>query len=140
MKRLPWILAGVLLLLVAGGVGLLAVMPATMRYQLFGDEAALNAVLAWQVQPGDDREAVRRLLGPGIAVSPAEREGLLRAMGDFARQTPASVPDGVEPGDQFLGYTSGTGITIYLQFRDGKLVNFNSNDWEQPTTIAGVSP
>jgi hypothetical protein len=134
MKRLTTWLAVVALLLLFGLAAGWFFMPATTHYHLFADEASLNAVLFGQVKPGDSMARLIRLLGAGKPVDEQQRVKLLGTIANFQRQTPASTPDGVEPDDQFLGYEA-SGMTIYLQFRDERLINFRPEDFERPAGI-----
>ena len=65
--------------------------------------------------------------------SPTEKDKLLSAV------------DNVEDNDEFLGYGcsgNGCGEIFYLQFRDGKLINYIREDFKpnQPAQISSVSP
>ena len=134
MRRLSYWLTGLLVLLLGGLLGFWLLMPPALHYHLIGDEASFNAVLSRQVVAGDSMETVTRLLGPGIGVSEAQRVRLVKSVAEFQRQVPESRPDGVKQDDQFLGYEV-SGMTIYLQFRDSRLVNFRPEDFETPAEV-----
>jgi len=139
MKRLTLCLGVVALLMLLGVVAGWLFMPATIHYHLFADEPSLNSVLAEQVVPGDSIARVVRLLGTGTAISESETQRLLGVIASFRRQTPGSTPLGVEPDDQFLGYEAAV-MTIYLQFRNDRLINFEPRNFEHPADLRMIGP
>jgi len=134
MKRLPLYLGVLTVLMLLGLAAGWLFMPATIHYHLFADEPSLNSVLARQVQPWDSTARVVRLLGAGTPISETERQRLLRVIAGFQRQSAAGTPAGVERDDQFLGYEA-SGMTIYLQFRNDRLINFQPQDFEHPADL-----
>lgn len=53
---------------------------------------------------------------------------MIKATRDFAQQTPDAYPDGTELDDQFIGDEIGSNVH-YLQFRSGKIVNFDPREY-----------
>jgi hypothetical protein len=64
---------------------------------------------------------VQELLGSGEP--PSEPERILLAMKKLCLKHPDGCPDGVQEDDIFIGYPIRDGGNLYLQFRDGRLVN-----------------
>jgi len=121
----------VTVVLVSGTVlfALFVVLNPALRYRWRHDGASLYKVLYNQLKDGDSREEVERLLGLGTpAANPAR---LLSANREFARRRPASYPDGAKDGDTFLGHRVGGGSMLYLEFRDGRLVNHIPSDFRE---------
>jgi hypothetical protein len=69
------------------------------------------------VRNGDSIEKVQSLLGPGDLVQDASSP--IRTV----EAHPDHYPHGVEPGDIFLLYDPRIRDWVYLQFRNGRLVN-----------------
>ena len=113
------------------------VLPPWLHYHIFTDEPSLNHVLSKQVQRGDSIEHVQTLLGRGERPSGKDRDQLLKATQNFAGRWPDQYPDRVKLDDVFLGYNVRGNVT-YLQFRNGKLTNFNPNDFKQPSQISVI--
>jgi len=105
------------------------------HYRAHHDAESLYATLHKDIKPGDSIERVEELLG--IGEPPRNPEKLVAVTQKFAQRSPQSYPDGVRDGDVFLGYRGGN-QTLYLQFREGRLINFNAKDFEQIPELTGV--
>lgn len=134
-SRLALILIVVILGLIGLALSILYVNPA-LHYRLGGSQNALDQSLSRQVRPGDTFERVQELLGrpdTGAAVQATGeklvRESLSRGL---------DIPDGLESGDRFALWRAGQ-FSTYLQFRDGRLVNFNPADYAEPWTVSVIS-
>ncbi len=79
------------------------------------------------------------LLGSGEVITEQQRQRLLKATRNFREQAPEAYPDGTQNGDQFLGYDLGA-LTTYLQFRNGRIVNFNPRDYDEPAHFSAIAP
>jgi len=112
-------------LIVAAGSGC---SPA-QRYRQLQEAQSLFAALHQQVKNGDSVQNLQKLLGPGT--QPANKNGLLRATRRFAQRYPQDYPAGVKDEDLFIVYSTEGDLTVALQFRDGRLINFNRQDYEQ---------
>ena len=95
---------------------------------MFNDERSFNFVLAHEVQSQIALNDLQQLLGPGFIPDEAQRQNLIKATRDFAQQTPDAYPDGTELDDQFIGYEIGSNVH-YLQFRSGRIVNFDPREY-----------
>jgi hypothetical protein len=91
-----------------------------LHYRHCQDGESLYAIFRG-LRPGDTMAKVTGLLGPGT--EPQDRARHLAATRRIATKVPEGYPAGVEDTDVFLGYAYEEGMTMYLQFRDGKLVN-----------------
>ena len=87
----------------------------------------LYSALYHGVNKGDTIEQVESLLGPGRTAGSAR---IINVSKKFAQSTPALWPDGVDDGDIFLGFLEHDG-ELFLQFRDGVLVNFDPNEYSE---------
>lgn len=112
---------GIMLITAASGC------TASAHYREHQDAESFFEALHKEIKPGDSRARVQQLLGPGVA--PADKAPVLAATRKLAEQNPARVPDGVRDTDEFLGYRYGRRSIGFLQFRDGKLVNFSPRDY-----------
>ena len=95
-----------------------------MIYRYTGSGKWLYSALYHGVENGHSVEDVERLLGPG-------KEGgqkVRRAVKKIASQNPGSA--GYEDSDRVLGFGL-PGGEMYLQFRDGVLINFDPGDFEK---------
>lgn len=113
-------------LVLLGGLAY-AALPARWHYRLFHDEASLSAVLS-QVEPDASVSDLERLLGPIARESDDAHRELLATYRGGARIDPDRFPEGVMEDDQFLSLTM-DGMTLNLQVRGDRLVNFNPQDF-----------
>jgi len=82
-------------------------------------------VLHDSMKNGDPITKGRGLLGSGIAADATEVSMLAKIRGRFPS------PDGYGSDDQLLVYKPGdAGLTNFLQFRDGRLINHNARAFE----------
>ena len=116
---------GLCVLIVAAGLGC---SPA-QRYRQSQDAKSLFAALHYQVENGDSVQKVQKLLGSGTP--PTDKDGLLRATRRFAERLPQDYPAGVKDEDLFVVYPTDGDLTVALQFRDGRLINFKPQNYEQ---------
>ncbi|MCA9171130.1 MAG: hypothetical protein KDB23_25835 [Planctomycetales bacterium] len=91
-------------------------------YQLRKQGAALLVILADELNNGDSREYVIRMLGPGSTIDDEESLARIR---QTIRQFPLSHADGIQESDMFVMYSTVEGFALHLQFREDKLVNFD---------------
>ena len=96
------------------------------HYRAHQDGKALYAVMHDSVRTRDSVEKVQGLLGAG---QNDEGEKALEATKKMVAKKPSAWPDGVRDDDRMIGYPFGDGTTLWLQFRDGKLVNHNPGDF-----------
>jgi hypothetical protein len=117
------------------------------HYQSYHDCESLYSVLYRQVNEGDSKAAIQKLLGAGKIPSPVEKVKLLSAVEKGAQKYPQEFPYGVVNADEFLGYgcgiedVNGCGEVFYLQFRDDKLINHHQDFKKyQSVQIISASP
>jgi hypothetical protein len=95
-------------------------------------------VLHDSLKYGDPITKVRGLLGSGIAADAREVSMFAKIRDRFPS------PDGYWSNDQLLVYKPGdAGLTIFLQFRDGRLINHGPREFEQyapPKAIYNLAP
>ena len=105
------------------------------HYRENHDAKSLCAVLSRQVKRGDTMERIQTLLG----VQAVEGEPRQRAARQFVAATqrrPKEYPDGVMGDDVFVGCPTG-GAVLFLQFRQGKLINFDPGKFKTvPPSVA----
>ena len=119
MKKIVVLIAlGVCCVLQAGLIAYLLLSP-SLRYKRTQTELSLSRVLCYQVHSGDTLARVTELLGPGV---PASREHYDRRASHHSK-FPEFYPVGIQDTDTLLLYPCREWTTIWLQFRDGKLVN-----------------
>jgi hypothetical protein len=111
----------VMAILVAGG----GCSPAA-HYRKYHDGESLCAVLHDSVRTGDSVEKVEGLLGAG---EDAVDTGPVEAMRQFAARDPSHWTDGVKDDDRVIGFSINDGQVLWLQFRNGKLINHNPGDF-----------
>jgi hypothetical protein len=99
------------------------------HYRRYRDGKSLYAILHNEIKPGDSIERVQELLGSGEP--PSQPERILSAMKKLCLKHPDGCPDGVQENDIFIGYPIRDGGTLYLQFRDGRLVNHVAEDYTE---------
>lgn len=120
---------GVLFVLVLIAVSLresiTAQFSSAAHYRLYHDVASLSEVLQNSIRDGDTLKKVESLLGPGQR----DESGRIRkGTAAIVARNPTSMPDGLENGDDFIGYKTGKSSWIFVQLRNGSLINFNSQD------------
>jgi len=95
-------------------------------YRYTGSGKWLYSTLYHGVQNGDTIEQVEQLLGPG------KKGGakLLNSFKRLAEKYPESCPDGYKEADEAVGFPL-PGSELYLQFRNGVLINFDPTDFEK---------
>lgn len=96
---------------------------AAMHYRLTGDQESLYKVMHKYIRSGDSVAKVESLLGSGNRDHPAELVAFAQSM---SRRLPQSYPDGVQTGDVFIGWSG-----MWLQFRDGRLINHVPEEFEE---------
>ncbi len=96
-------------------------------YRYTGSGKWLYSALYHGVQNGDTVEEVERLLGPGQEGDSRVRSALEK----FAQRNVAGYPDGYEDSDQILGFRMGGNQELYLQFRNGLLINFDPEEFRK---------
>jgi hypothetical protein len=104
----------------------------SQRYRRNGDEESLRTLLSRRVVSGDSQESVSSLLGGG-KLEEGVRSSLLKWQS--GPRVKANVfPEGIEEDDVFISFEQNPRVgRLVLQFRNGKLVNFD------PTEFAGVN-
>jgi len=117
-----------LMLLLGVTIAIAGCSPAK-HYRDYQDVRSLFATLHKQVKSGDSIQRVQELLGPGV--QPEDRDKLLRATRRLAERFPEESPVGVKDDDVFLHYTSREDLGVFLQFRKGRLVNFDPQRFEK---------
>ncbi len=89
------------------------------------------AVLHEQIKPGNTLEHVENLLGKGTP--PKDQAKLVRVLQKMAQVRPQGYPEGIQENDPFAGFSfNGSHSSIvYLQFRNGKLINFDPKEFSK---------
>lgn len=130
--RLRTLLAGIAVVAVVVGAWALIRTWCAWNYS----HLVIFETLHERIENGDSVDDVQRLLGPGEPVSDPSLPARI------AEAYPDRYPQGVEQGDRFLLYKLRTGLLVYLQFRDRRLVNHVAEDYAQypssPTLIRSV--
>lgn len=96
------------------------------HFRLYQDVNSLAEVLQHSLREGDSVAKIESLLGPGNS---DETGRILTASAAIITKNPAALPAGLEQNDEFLGYKSGSSSWVYLQLREGRLINFNPADY-----------
>lgn len=91
------------------------------------DEATIKDALLTKIQSGMTRTEVEAILGTGGLPNEMEQKVLDLAMAKPS--DPSKAPDGFQPEDAFCYYTVDS-IKVFLQFRDDKLINFNTEIYQ----------
>ncbi len=102
------------------------------RYTHSGN--CLYSALYHGVRNGDTTEEIENFLGPGRA---ADSEKLIKVTKKMAQRNPAGWTHGVEDGDTFLGFPLPNG-ELFLQFRNGTLINFDPNDFAKCESVSVI--
>lgn len=95
-------------------------------YRYTGSGRWLYSALYHGVQNGDTIEQVEKLLGPGKQASDFVRKAVKKLPQRYQQ------PDGYEDSDRILGFPL-PGGELYLQFRNGVLINFDPAEFEKYT-------
>jgi hypothetical protein len=127
-----------ILVALAGAIlGFLRWNDPAVRYRRDHDEASLNAVLSGRIVNGDSIQTVESKLGRSVVSTDPK---LIRSAASFALQNPKGWPQGFREDDEFHKYQSGQGQELVLQFRAGRLVNFNPSEFATASVpTAGIS-
>jgi hypothetical protein len=101
----------------------------------------LRLALLHEIKPGDRIEHVREILGPGKPVTDKRRQSVFDFYYKAQKKLGAEfreAPDGIAATDVLLYYPfNRDGCSgIFLQFRYGRLINFNRNDFQAPDVFA----
>jgi hypothetical protein len=100
-------------------------------YRYTGSGKWLYSALYHGVQNGDTVKEVERLLGPGKEADSRVRNAVKKLTQRYPNL------DGYEESDVVLGFRLPSG-ELYLQFRDGVLINFDPEDfrkYEEPQIV-----
>ena len=129
------------LALIAVGIAVCLIVSATVsgcskagHYRAHHDAESLFATLHKEIKPGDSIQRVEELLGKGEP--PRNPEKLRAFVTKRVESVPQEFPDGVRDDDVFLAYRAGN-MTIHLQVRGGRLINFNSKEYEKLPLAVG---
>jgi len=87
------------------------------------------------VRNGDTTEEIENLLGSGRKADSAK---IIRVTKKMAQKYPAGYPHSVEDSDTFLGFLL-PGGELFLQFRDGELINFDPNDFAKYESFGSIA-
>jgi len=98
------------------------------HYQQKKDVKSLYAVLCGQVENGCSIDEIHRSLGQED-LSMSERGNSI--VKKLAEKTPSSFPNGFQVDDQVLAYTTSEDFTVFLQFRNGHLINHNPAEFKK---------
>ncbi|MBS0205772.1 MAG: hypothetical protein JSS49_22960 [Planctomycetes bacterium] len=80
----------------------------------------------FQLHNGDSIEKVSSLLG-----APTIHADMVNVMRDFMAKSPGKFPEGVETGDVYLEFCCVQAGGIWLQARNGKLVNYDPEKFRE---------
>lgn len=105
------------------------------HYCKYHDGKSLYAVLHDSVRTGDSVEKVEGLLGAG---QDGQGKNPNEAMKKMAAKNPSGWPDGVKDDDRMIAYPFDGGVILWLQFRNGKLINYNPADFTKYQPINSV--
>ncbi|MHC4130708.1 MAG: hypothetical protein ACYSSP_03655 [Planctomycetota bacterium] len=100
------------------------------HYRTHQDCESLWNILYTLVKPVDSREQIETLLGAGMLQTGERKKRLISANKRLMQKYPEDYPYGIKDTDEFVGYFC-YGATLYLQFRDGRLINFNRDDYKR---------
>ncbi|MHC4757402.1 MAG: hypothetical protein ACYTE8_01980 [Planctomycetota bacterium] len=100
------------------------------HYKTNQDCVSLWNILYTQVNQGDSIERIEALLGVGMLQTGQRKTQILAANKRLIKKNPDGFPDGIEDTDEFIGYFC-YGATLYLQFRDRKLINYTRDDYKK---------
>jgi len=109
--------------------------PSALIYRYTHGGRSLYSALYHGARNGDTTEEIENLLGPGRKADSAKIIGVTKKM---IQKNPAGWPDGVEDSDTFLGFTL-PGGELFLQFRDGALINFNPDDFAKYEFLGSIA-
>jgi hypothetical protein len=105
------------------------------HYQQKKDVESLYAVLYSQVKNGCSIDEVHQLLGQE---DPSMSERGNSAVKKLAEKTPRNFPDGFQANDHVLAYSTNEGFIVFLQFRNGQLINYNPDEFSKKPNKAEV--
>ena len=106
------------------------------HYRSHKDGQSLYAVMHDSVRRGDSVEKVQGLLGTG---QNDEGRKALEATKRMAAKNPSGWPDGVRDDDRVIGYPCDESTTLWLQFRNGRLINHDPDDFAEYEPMTSVS-
>jgi len=109
---------------------------AGLMYRYTLDGKWLYSALYHGAENGDSIHEIESLLGRGRM---ADTKKLLGAIEKIAQQNPSAYPHGCQDTDTFLGFTLSSG-ELFLQFRNGALINFNRNDFAKYDASTSIGP
>ena len=102
------------------------------RYRRNHDAASLRAILSRRARNGDTIARIQDLLGPAKQYTDA---GFKSALTAHAHRNPSSFPDGVAEIDAFYEFAEGPNMATILQFRNGRMVNFDPKEFQEPSRV-----
>jgi len=107
------------------------------HYRKHMDAESLFATLHNEIRAGDSIQRVETLLGKRQISRSHER--LLIMARNKAQLSPRKHPSGVRNDDEFVGFCYGNTAAIFLQFREGRLINFDPEGFEATSIRAGTT-
>jgi hypothetical protein len=91
----------------------------------------IRPILAELISAGQCESDVERVLGAASPVSGGQHALAIHRILTRARNASSYFPDGAAMSDRLLRWSVGRGDVLQLQFRDGKLINYDSA-WFRP--------
>ncbi len=98
------------------------------HYQQKKDVKSLYAVLYSQIINGCSVDEVQQLLGQD---NPSMSERGSSAIRKLAERSPNNFPDGFQVDDHVIAYTTNEDFIVFLQFRNGQLINYNPGEFSK---------
>lgn len=102
------------------------------RYRRNHDAASLRAILSRRARNGDTIARIQDLLGPAKQYTNA---GFQSVIIPYAQRNRSSFPDGVAETDVFYEFAEGPHMKTVLQFRNGRMVNFDPKEFQEPNRV-----
>ena len=101
------------------------------QYQQNQDGKSLYATLYSEVSNVDPIEKIMDLLGDGRLMEDDTIKAMMPDMKKAVSEYPEEFPDGIQDKDVLVSYPAGKPQNILLMFRDGHLINYSKDKFEE---------
>jgi hypothetical protein len=108
-------------------------------YQQKHDKLNLRLSLLCEIKPGNSIGQVELILGQGSKATPLQASLIQRAMRRTEAKTVYRFADGIRDIDTFVLYGYGKCSVIWLQFRDGQLINHVPDEYAKADVLDFVT-
>ena len=102
------------------------------KYCQTSSTESLRLAMLHEIKPGMTTQEVQQKIGTGERPEGKQHDRAVKIVRYFNDRYPEKYPDGFQDTDVIFSYPSDQGLTVYLQYRDNRLINHDPAEFERP--------